>query len=127
MEENDQKKTAFSTPTGHYEIIRISFGLKNSPSTFQRLINAVLREYINKICVVYLDDMFIFSTSIEEHMNSIKQIFLKLRKHNLKIQVDKSNFFCKETQYLGHTLTSKGIKINSTKVEAIQKLNIPHT
>lgn len=127
IEDDDQRKTAFSTPFGHYEFLRMPFGLKNAPSTFQRLINSVLREYINKICVVYLDDILIFSTSIEEHIDSIKKIFAKLREHNLKLQIDKCNFFCKETDYLGHTLTSDGIKPNSTRIESIQKLKLPTT
>lgn len=71
----DQKKTAFSTPNGHYEYVRMPFGLKNAPATFQRFINSILKDYINKICVVYLDDILIFSTSLEEHISSIRKIF----------------------------------------------------
>lgn len=56
VDKKDQKKTAFSTPFGHYEYARMTFGLKNAPATFQRLINSILREYINKMYVVYLDD-----------------------------------------------------------------------
>ena len=76
--EKDQKKTAFSTPFGHYEYIRMPFGLKNAPATFQRLMNSILREFINRICVVYLDDILIFSTSIQEHITNINKIFIRL-------------------------------------------------
>lgn len=127
VKDTDQKKTAFSTPLGHFEYIRMPFGLKNAPATFQRLINSVLRESINKICVVYLDDILIFSTSIQEHMNNINQIFRALRKANLKIQIDKCNFFNKETEFLGHILTRIGIKPNPKKVENIAKLKLPTT
>lgn len=127
LKDEDQKKTAFSTPFGHYEYIRMPFGLKNAPSTFQRLMNSVLREYINKICVVYMDDILIFSTSITEHIASINIIFKKLRESNLKIQINKCNFFCKETEFLGHVLTSKGIKINPKRIENIKSLNLPTT
>lgn len=96
VKESDQKKTAFSTPTGHYEYIRMPFGLKNAPATFQKLINSVLREYLNRICVVYLDDILIFSTSLKEHIQSINKVFDALGKANLKIQVDKCNFFRKK-------------------------------
>lgn len=77
------------------------FGLKNAPATFQRLMNSVLREYINKICVVYLDDILVFSTSLQEHIDSLSKIFSTLKKADLKIQVDKCNFFAKETPYIG--------------------------
>lgn len=127
IKKEDRKKTAFSTPLGHYEFVRMPFGLKNAPSTFQRLMNSVLRDLINKICVVYLDDILIFSTSMEEHMTNIQKVFDRLREHNLKIQVDKCRFFAKETDYLGHILTTDGIKPNPAKVESIQKLKLPET
>lgn len=79
----DRCKTAFSTPYGHYEFVRMPFGLKNAPATFQRLINHVLRDVINKICVVYLDDILIFSTSYEEHICNLNKVFEKLRNANL--------------------------------------------
>lgn len=121
----DRSKTAFSTPYGHYEFIRMPFGLKNAPATFQRLINNVLREFINKICVVYLDDILIFSTSFQEHVNNIRSIFRKLREANLKIQINKCTFFSKETLYLGHLLTTDGVKPNPSKVETILNLQLP--
>lgn len=79
----DQKKTAFSTPFGHYEYVRMPFGLKNAPATFQRLMNSILREFINKICVVYMDDILVFSTSMNEHIVNLNTIFQKLRQANL--------------------------------------------
>lgn len=127
IKEEDRAKTAFSTPLGHYEFVRMPFGLKNAPATFQRLMNSVLRDYINKICVVYLDDILIFSTTAEEHMDNIRKIFDRLRQHNLRIQIDKCNFFATSTEYLGHILTTEGVKPNPTKVEAIQKLKLPQT
>lgn len=127
MHERDIEKTAFSTPFGHYEFIRMPFGLKNAPATFQRLMNSVLRQYINKICVVYLDDILIFSTSLAEHIVNIKVIFEKLNEAGLKIQIDKCSFLKKETEFLGHVLTPKGIKPNPKKVEIIQRLKLPTT
>lgn len=127
VKDSDQKKTAFSTPLGHFEYVRMPFGLKNAPATFQRLINSILREFINRICVVYLDDILIFSTSLQEHVINVNKVFSALRRANLKIQVDKCNFFCKETEYLGHTLTKDGMKPNPKKIEDIVKLKLPST
>lgn len=127
VKEEDRKKTAFSTHFGHYEFIRMPFGLKNAPSTFQRLMNSILREQINKTCVVYMDDILVFSTSLEEHKNSLKSILEAIRKAKLKIQIDKCDFLKKETQFLGHLLTNKGIKPNPEKIKIIQNLQLPQT
>lgn len=121
-----RQKTAFSTPFGHYEFVRMPFGLKNAPATFQRLMNSVLREYINRICVVYLDDILVFSTSLQEHIDSLSKIFSTLEKADLKIQVDKCNFFAKETPYLGHILTPEGLMPNKSKIDAIVNLKLPN-
>lgn len=127
VKEEDRSKTAFSTPYGHYEFVRMPFGLKNAPATFQRLINYVLRDLINKVCVVYLDDILIFSTSYQEHICNIHKVFEKLRKANLKIQINKCKFFAKETLYLGHILTPEGVKPNPAKVDTILNLELPKT
>lgn len=86
MDERDIEKTAFSTPMGHFEFIRMPFGLKNAPATFQRMMNHVLRDYINKVCVIYMDDILVFSTSLEEHFDILTKIFRTLNEHNLKVQ-----------------------------------------
>lgn len=75
---NDRHKTAFSTHTGHYEFTRMPFGLKNAPASFQWMMNEVLHDLINNICVVYLDDILIFSTSLSEHITSLRAIFQRL-------------------------------------------------
>lgn len=74
-----------------------------------------------------MDDILIFSTSLQEHMVTLRKILKTLRKAMLKIQVDKCDFLKKETQFLGHVLTAKGIKPNPEKVSIIRKLRIPNT
>lgn len=103
------------------------FGLKNAPSTFQRLMNSVLKDYINRICVVYLDDILIFSTSLDEHLLNLGKIFNRLRETKLKIQIDKCSFLQHQTEFLGHILTPQGVKPNPKKVEIIQNLKTPNT
>lgn len=127
LKEEDRKKTAFSTPFGHYEFVRMPFGLKNAPSTFQRLMNSLLRNFINRTCVVYMDDILIFSTSLTEHINSIRDIFRTLKNARLKIQVSKCDFLRRETQFLGHVLTTCGVKPDPCKISIIQKLKLPDT
>lgn len=127
IKKEDRHKTAFVTPHGLYEFIRMPFGLKNAPATFQRLMNHILRDFINKTCVVYLDDILIFSTSLKEHVRAIKDIFQVLESKNLKIQIDKCNFMKKETEFLGHLITEEGLKPNPNKIEAIKNVGIPKT
>ena len=82
MAEEDIAKTAFSTPTGHYEYLRTPFGLKSAPSTFQRLRNSVFRGLIGTRCSVYLDDVIIFVETLFEHNTRLREVFDKLRQFN---------------------------------------------
>lgn len=125
--EQDIEKTAFSTNNMHYEFLRMPFGLKNAPATFQRLMNNILSDYIGKICYVYLDDIIIFSTSLREHITSIRKIFQRLKEANLKIQPDKCAFLKKHTDFLGHIISTDGIKPNPDKLKAINNYRIPKT
>lgn len=97
MEPEDTQKTAFSTENGRYELTRMRFGLKSAPST-QRVMVNILRGLQNEICLVYLDDIVIFSASLQEHIDRLKQIFTRLRESNFKVQIDKSKFLRKEVQ-----------------------------
>lgn len=120
-------KTAFNTEFGHHEFLRMPFGLKNSPATFQRVMDDVLKDILNKYCMVYLDDIIIFSPSLEEHIKHLKSVFDRLRNANLKLQLDKCEFLRKETEYLGHVITPNGIKPNPKKIQVIQNFPIPKT
>ena len=127
MDPKDIKKTAFSVEGGHYEFLRMPMGLKNAPSTFQRTMDVVLQGLQNKICLVYLDDIIVFSTSLQEHLVRLKQVFQRLLEANFKIQLDKSEFLKKEVSYLGHVVTSDGIKPNPDKIAAIKSYPLPTT
>ena len=89
--------------------------------------NYVLRDHINKICLVYLDDIIILGTSLQEHIENIKTIFNTLKEHNLKVQLDKSEFLRKEVAYLGHIVTKDGIRPNPDKINAVKSFPIPKT
>lgn len=125
MHEDSIAKTAFSTPNYHLEFRRLPFGLKNSPSTFQRMMDNVLRGISNEFCCVYLDDIIIFSTSLQEHLQRLEAVFKRLRKANLKIQLDKTEFLRSEISYLGHVITPEGVKPNPDKIQAILEYPIP--
>lgn len=127
MDPADIEKTAFNVEHGHFEFLRMPMGLKNSPSTFQRVMDNVLRGLQNNICLVYLDDIIVFSTSLQEHMENLERVFQRLRESNFKIQMDKSEFLKLETAYLGHIISRDGIKPNPDKISAIKKYPIPKT
>ncbi|CAG9092967.1 unnamed protein product [Plutella xylostella] len=128
MDDSSIEATAFSTPDGHYEFLRMPFGLKNAPATFQRMMNNVLKEEIAKnVCLVYLDDIIIYSENKQDHINKLQQVFEALRRANLKVNKNKCVFMEEEIEFLGHILNKNGLKPNQKKIDAIRKFPIPKT
>lgn len=127
MNENDRQKTAFSVENGHYEFLRMPFGLKNAPATFQRIMDTIFRELIGVCIFVFMDDIIIFSPSLKQHLIDLKKVFEILKKYNLKAQIDKSEFLRKEIEFLGHVVTEEGVKPNPKKIEVIKNFPIPRT
>ncbi|XP_036142872.1 uncharacterized protein LOC118645594 [Monomorium pharaonis] len=125
MAEHDKPKTAFSTPYGHYEYNRMPFGLKNAPATFQRLMNSVLTGMQGLRCLVYLDDIVIYGSSLKEHNKRLEEVLLRLREANLKLQPDKCEFLQKEVNYLGHIISKDGIAPDPGKLQAIKDFPEP--
>jgi len=127
MKEGEEWKTAFRTRYGHYEYCVMPFGLTNAPASFQSLINNALREYLDKICVVYLDDILIYSKTKKEHKRHVKLILQALKRWNLKIDLDKSQFHKEEVEFLGHIIGVNGIRMDPRKVKAILEWPQPKT
>lgn len=125
LREQDIEKTAFAVNGGKFEFTRLPFGLKNSPSIFQRALDDILRDHIGKICYVYIDDIIIFSKTEEEHANHLGQVFLTLQNANMKVQMDKCEFYKKQVNFLGFTISENGVKTNQEKVKAISDFPIP--
>jgi len=92
MDQDSIQKTAFSTKSGHYEYVRMPFGLRNAPATFQRCMNNILRPLLYKHCLVYLDDIIVFSSSLDEHLNSLQLVFNKLSEAKIKLQLNKCKY-----------------------------------
>lgn len=119
LKNEDREKTAFSVNNGKYEFSRLPMGLKNAPSIFQRVMDDVLREYIGKICHVYIDDIIVFGKNQEQHANNLRIVMKALSDANFKIQPDKSEFFKKQVEFLGFTVSSDGIKPSQSKIVAL--------
>ncbi|GBG74414.1 hypothetical protein CBR_g18826 [Chara braunii] len=116
----NQHKTAFKTRDGLYEFTVMPFGLTNAPATFQSLMDKVLREQIGRFVVVYLDDILIFSKSMEEHLKHLEEVLTILKKTQLDLNLEKSEFGKDSVIYLGHRLSVAGLKPEATKVEVIR-------
>lgn len=127
IEEPDQYKTAFITPNGQYSWRVMPFGLTNAPATFQRLMNHVLREHINRICVVYLDDILIYSNNKNDHTKHIEIILNTLRKHGLYAKKSKCQFYLSTAEFLGYTINANGITPDADKVQIIRNWPGPVT
>lgn len=125
LDEDSKKYTAFSTPDGHFHFNRLPFGLKNSPPTFQRMMDTALRGLIGKICFAYLDDIVVFGSTLEEHNRNIVTILERLRVTGLKLQPDKCEFLRPELEFLGHVITEEGVKPNSNKISAVMDFKQP--
>jgi hypothetical protein len=121
----DRQKTGFSTYQGHFEFERMCFGLKGAPTTFQRMMNRVLVGLNGIKAFVYLDDVIIIGTSLEDHLKQLKEVFDRLRKYNLKLQPFKCEFLRKEVVYLGHIITDKGVKLDPKTTECIVNFQTP--
>ncbi|GBG64491.1 hypothetical protein CBR_g45187 [Chara braunii] len=124
---DDQYKTAFRTRYGHYEFIVMPFGLTNTPATFQRCMNDLFRPWLDKFVVVYLDDILVFSKTLQEHQSHLRQVLEKLREANLKINAKKCEWAKTQVLYLGHVLDGDGIKPEDSKIAAIRDWPTPRT
>ena len=127
MHHRDSEKTAFSVPLGHYEFNRMPFGLKNAPSTFQRLMNTVLSGLQGTRCLVYLDDIVIFADTLENHNRKLIDVFKKLKEFNLKLKPSKCEFLQKEVIYLGHKISESGAQPDESKLDAVRNFPTPKT
>ncbi|CAL1680994.1 unnamed protein product [Lasius platythorax] len=110
MDEKDTPKIAFTTPYGHYEYLRMPFGLKNTPATFQRVMDNVLTGLQGIELFVYLDDIVVYARSLEEHKIKISRLMDRLRNANLLLQPEKCQFLRHEVAYLGHIIGSDGVR-----------------
>jgi hypothetical protein len=125
LHEDDKKKTAFITRSGIFEFMRMPFGLTGAVATFQNAMNSVLSGLTWKLCLVYLDDVLVFSKSFEEHCAHLKLIFDRFREANVSLKADKCNFFARKTRYLGHVISADGIATDPRLVDKVRDCPAP--
>jgi hypothetical protein len=125
MCEKDREKTAFQFGRGKFEFVRMPFGLKNAPSTFQRLMDEFLLGLDEQAVQAYMDDIIVFSRTRREHQTHLKRVLERLREFKLRISDEKSSFFKSEVKFMGHIVSREGVRPNKEKVAAIKDIPTP--
>lgn len=123
--EQDKAKTAFCTPFGLFEFNRMPFGLCNAPGTFQRLMQRMFGDQQGQSLLLYLDDIIVFSSSVQQHLQRLEVVLDRLQRESLKVKLEKCKFFQREVGYLGHVISREGVSTDPAKVEAVAKWQRP--
>ena len=121
----DREKTAFITPYGLYQFKVMPFGLCNAPATFQRLMEHVLTGLHWVTCLVYLDDIIIFSHNVQQHLKQLRDVFVRLKDAGLKVKPAKCHLLQSSVCYLGHVISDRGIETDPEKVKCVADWPVP--
>jgi hypothetical protein len=121
----DIPKTAFRTRYGHFEFMVLPFGLTNAPGTFMHLMHETFREYLDDFVLVFLDDILIFSKTLEEHEQHVRKVLETLAKSKLYAKESKCEFFKTEVEFLGHIVGRDGVRMMEDKVQAVAEWPVP--
>lgn len=125
MDPADIEKTAFACREGLFEFVKMPFGLVNAPATFQRIMNRILKPFLYKFVIVYMDDILIYSKTWQDHKRHVEQVKERLNSVGLKLNLEKCEYGKKEIKILGHTISEGCVKIDQDKVKAIKELPLP--
>ena len=124
MQQDSQQKTAFATHNG-LGFHDMPYGLVNSGASFQRLIGHILRGLEYRLALIYIDDIIIFSASVDEHVIHLKEVFRMLRDANVQLNPKKCSFGKQRVEYRGQVVTPEGISPNPDKVRVVQEFPTP--
>ena len=123
----DREKTAFVCHSGLFQYLRMPFGLTNAPATFQRSLDIILSGYRWRSCLVYIDDVIIFSRDSEEHLRHVEEVLSTLHKAGVTLKLPKCEFFTDKVKYLGHVIKPGKLEIDATSTAALKQMEHPST
>ena len=125
LDEDSSQKTAFVTRRGIFKFNVLAYGLCNAPASFQRLMDMVLNGLTWQICLVYLDDVVVFSSTFEDHVSRLQQVFDRFRVARLKLKPSKCKLFQRQIRFLGHIVSAEGVSPDPEKVKAVRDWPVP--
>ena len=125
VRESDRHKTAFVCHAGTYQYTRMPFGLTNAPASFQRALDFILTKYKWKTCLVYLDDVIIYSKSVEDHIRHVDEILECLAAAGVTLKMKKCKFFTTTVEYLGHIIKPGKLEVDQANTESLRKAQPP--
>lgn len=125
--EEDRSKTAFTCHAGCFEYKRMPFGLCNAPATLQRTLYIILSQYRWHTCLVYLDDIMIFSPDHDTHIRHVDEVLIALRSAGVSLKHRKCKFFSDSVDYLGHVTTPGKLHVATTDRDAVKGFKEPTT
>ena len=127
MAKGEEWKTAFCCRYGLYEYTVMPFELCNAPATFQSMINDIFRDVLDEGVIAYMDDILIYSETIEEHVSLLRRVMERLRKARLCVNIKKSSFHQRQVEFLSYLISDKGISMTEAKVEEMKKWPPPES
>ena len=125
VDPKDREKTAFVTPDGLWEFLRLPFGVSGGPATFQRAIEIVLSGLTFETCLCYFDDIIIPSCNLQQQCERLSLVLTRFREHNLKVKASKCCFGADQVLFLGHIVSSAGVHTDPKKIAAVSDLAAP--
>lgn len=123
----DKNLTAFTWPTGTWQCVRLRFGLCNAPATFQRAVDNILAGVKWQTCLVNLDDVIVFSRSLEQHLVHLDQVLHLLKESGVSLEPSKCHLFKKGVEYLGNVIRPGRVAVNEKNTKALMGLHYPRT
>ena len=127
MSEEDKKKTAFTSHFGIFQFLRMPFGLKNAPMTFQRAIDIILAPFKWQSVMVYLDDVIVFSNNADQHLEDLTAVLRLLHNAGMTIKFNKCFFMHETIEYLGHVIRPSELRVADKTVAAVKQMKLPET
>ena len=118
----DQEKTTFTCPFGTFVYTRMPFELCNAPATFLHCMLSIFSDMVRNFLEVFMDDFSIFASSFGNFLENLRSVLSRCVEKNLVLSLEKSHFMVKEGIVLGHVVRIRGIKIDQSKIEVIEKL-----